>query len=82
MGVVYRFSAYHFLGQPQAIGRSFTAAFVWKKNYRQDWRCSSQVAWRSPTFRVPIGTETQHVGEAASANLKLYVQARRRRPHL
>ncbi len=68
IGVVYRFSAYHFLGQPQAIGdHSPQLSYGRKITGRLALQLSGGA--EITTFRVPVGTETQHVGGSASANL-------------
>jgi hypothetical protein len=68
IGVVYRFSTYHYLGQPQAIGdHSPQLSYGRKITGRLALRLSGGA--EITTFRAPIGGETQHVGGAAYASL-------------
>jgi hypothetical protein len=67
-GVVYRFSAYHFLGQPQAIGdHSPQLSYGRKITGRLALQLSGGA--EITTFRSPIAGETQHVGGSASASI-------------
>ena len=67
VGVVYRFSAYHFLGQSQAIGdHSAQLSYGRKITGRLALRLSGGA--EITTFRVAVGGETQHVGGAGNAN--------------
>jgi hypothetical protein len=69
IGVVYRFSAYHFLGQPQAIGdHSPQLSYGRKITGRLALQLSGGV--EITTFRVGLGGETQHLGGAARANFR------------
>lgn len=67
VGVVYRFSAYHFLGQPQAIGdHSPQLAYGRKITGRLALQVSGGAA--ITTFRVPVNGETRHLGGAGHAS--------------
>jgi hypothetical protein len=67
VGVVYRFSAYHFLGQPQAIGdHSPQLSYGRKITGRLALQLSGGA--EITTFRVPVGGETHHVGGAGHAS--------------
>ena len=68
LGLVYRFSAYHFLGQPQAIGdHSPQLSYGRKITGRLALQLSGGA--EITTFRTPISGETRHVGGAAYASI-------------
>jgi hypothetical protein len=68
IGVVYRFSAYHFLGQAQAIGdHSPQLSYGRKITGRLALLLSGGT--EITTFRVPVGGETHHIGGAARASM-------------
>ena len=67
VGVVYRFSAYHFLGQPQAIGdHSPQLSYGRKITGRLALRLSGGAD--ITTFRVAVGGETHHFGGSGHAS--------------
>ena len=69
IGVVYRFSAYHFLGQPQAIGDHSAQLSYGRKI---TGRLALQISGgpEITTFRVAaIGGDTRHIGGTARASL-------------
>jgi hypothetical protein len=67
VGVVYRFTGYHFTGLPQAIGdHVFNVAYSRRITGRL-----AVALFGGPEiteFRIPIGTETNHVGVAFGAS--------------
>jgi hypothetical protein len=68
IGVVYRFSAYHFPGDSQAYGdNAFSFAYGRKITGHLGLRVF--VGPEITNYRVPIGTTSQTVGFSASANL-------------
>jgi hypothetical protein len=68
LGVVYRLSSYHFLGQPQGIGdHSPQLSYGRKITGRLALQLSGGA--EITTFRMPVGGETQHVGGSASATI-------------
>ena len=73
IGVLYRFSAYHFTGLSQAIGdHVVNAAYSRKITGRL-----AIALFGGPEityFRVPIGTETDHVGVSFGANASYGLQ--------
>ena len=67
VGVVYRFSAYHFLGQPQAIGdHSPQLSYGRKITGRLGLELSGGA--EITTFRIPVGGETHHLGGSGRAS--------------
>ena len=67
IGVVYRFSAYHFLGQPQAIGdHSPQLSYGRKITGRLALQLSGGA--EITTFRAPVGGKTQQVGGSGHAS--------------
>lgn len=68
LGLLYRFSAYDFLGQPQAIrDHSPQLSYGRKITGRLALRVSGGA--EITTFRVPLIGQTNHLGGAANANL-------------
>jgi hypothetical protein len=68
VGVVYRFSTYHYPGQPQAIGdHSPLLSYGRKITGRLALQLSGGA--EITTFRVPIDGETRHVGGSAYATI-------------
>jgi hypothetical protein len=69
VGVFYRFTAYHYLAQPQAIGdHSPQLSYGRRITGRLALQLTGGV--EVTTFRVPINGDTRHVGGAASANIR------------
>ena len=66
LGVVYRFSAFHFLGQPQAIGDHSPQLSYGRKI---TGRLALQLSGGADitTFRVPVVGQTHHYGGAVHA---------------
>jgi hypothetical protein len=68
VGVVYRFAAYHFLGNPQAMGDHVAQiAYGRKITGRLALQLSGGVD--IPSFRVTVGTRRQQVNGSGSASL-------------
>src|SRR6202790_1718871 len=68
LGVLYRFTAYHFTGQPQAIGdHTFNVAYGRKITGRLG--LSLFAGPEIVTFRVPVGTTTQQTNLSVGASL-------------
>jgi hypothetical protein len=68
LGIVYRFAAYHFLGNPQAIGDHVAQiAYGRKITGRLALQLSGGVD--VPNLRVPVGTRRQQVNGSGSASL-------------
>ena len=68
VGVLYRFTAYHFTGLPQAIGdHVFNVAYSRKVTGRV--AISLFGGPEFTTFRIPIGTKTDRIGESFGASL-------------
>src|ERR1700688_857098 len=68
VGVLYRFTAYHFTGQPQAIGdHTFNLAYGRKITGRLGLSLSAGP--EIITFRVPVGTITQQTNLSLGASL-------------
>ena len=75
LGVLYRFSAYHFAGEPQAIG-DHTVQLAYGRKITG--RIALQL-FGGPDiaqFRIPIGASTQRISGAGAANL-IYTPAER-----
>ena len=68
VGVVYRFTSYHFLEQPQAIG-DHSPQLSYGRTITGRLALQLSGGAEISTFRVPTGGETQHVGGAASASI-------------
>jgi hypothetical protein len=68
LGILYRFSSYHFAGQPQAIG-DHTVQLAY--GHKITGRLALQLFGgpEMTRFRVPIGTSKQHISGAGAANL-------------
>jgi hypothetical protein len=68
LGVLYRFTAYHFTGQPQAIGdHTFNVAYGRKITGRLG--LSLFAGPEIVTFRIPVGTRTQQTNLSLGASL-------------
>jgi hypothetical protein len=68
IGVLYRFTGYHFAGTPQAIGdHVFNLAYSRKITGRM--AISLFAGPEITTFRIPIGTKTDQIGESFGASL-------------
>ncbi len=73
IGVVYRFTAYHYQGQPQAVGDS-TVSFAYGRKITRRIALQLFVGPDYTTYRVPIGTSSNSTSVAASADLKYNFQ--------
>lgn len=68
IGVVYRFTAYHYQGEPQALGdTTVSLAYGRKITHRMALQLFAGPDYT--TFRVPVGTSTSRLSAAFSANL-------------
>lgn len=68
IGVVYRFTAYHYQGEPQALGDT-TVSFAYGRKITQRMALQLFVGPDYTTFRVPIGTSNSKVSGSGSVNL-------------
>ncbi|SRR6266571_947830 len=73
IGILYRFSSFHFAGEPQALG-SHTASFVYTRKVAQRLGLSLSGGPQITMFRVPIGTSSRSTGFSAGVTLKYAVQ--------
>ncbi len=73
LGVSYRFTTYHFLGQSQAIG-NHSPRLSYGRTITGRLALQLNGGVEVTSFRVPINGETQHIGGAASANLQYEVE--------
>lgn len=73
IGVVYRFTSFHFAGQPQAIG-SHVANVVYTKKIAKRLGLSLSAGPQITTFRVAIGTDNRQIGASAGATLMYAVE--------
>jgi len=72
LGLSYRFTTYHFLGQPQAIGNN-SPRFSYGRAITGRLALQLTGGVEVTSFRVPINGQTQHVGGAATGNLEYQV---------
>jgi hypothetical protein len=74
LGVLYRFSAYRYIGNPQAFGDHVVQLSYGRKI---TGRLALQISGgpEITTFHAPIGNATNHIGESANATLN-YATAR------
>ena len=73
VGVVYRFSGYHYPGQPQAIGdQSFDIAYSRRITGRLALSVSGGPDWT--TFRVPIGKQKSKLSANASVGVNYAIE--------
>jgi len=68
IGVAYRFTAYHYENEPQALGDT-TVSLVYGRKITQRFAFQLMAGPEYTTFRVPIGTSTSRLSGAASVNL-------------
>lgn len=68
VGVMYRFSAYHFNGQPQAYGDS-SVSVVYGRKITQRLAFQAYAGPEFINYRVPVGGQTSQVSAMVSANL-------------
>jgi hypothetical protein len=73
VGLSYRFTTYHFLGQPQAIGNN-SPRFSYGRTITGKLALQLSGGVEVSSFRVPINGETQHIGGAGSAHLQYQVE--------
>ena len=73
IGVSYRFTTYHFLGQPQAIGNN-SPRFTYGRTITGRLALQLGGGVEVTTFRVPTNGETQHIGGAAHASLQYQLE--------
>ncbi len=73
IGVVYRFTAYHYQGQPQALGDS-TVSIAYGRKITRRVALQLFVGPDYTTYRVPIGTTSSSLSTAASVDLKYNFQ--------
>jgi len=73
VGLSYRFTTYHFLGQPQAIGNN-SPRFSYGRTITGRLALQLSGGVEVTSFRVPINGETRHIGGAASAHLQYEVE--------
>ena len=68
LGVVYRFTAYHFANEPQALGDQ-TVQFAYGRKLTGRLGLQLFGGPEITEFRVPVGPLTQHIAGAGAANL-------------
>ena len=68
IGVFYRFSAFHFNGEPQAYG-NHVANFVYTKKVSRLLALSLFGGPQITTYRVPVGSQTNDVSASGGASL-------------
>ncbi len=68
IGVVYRFTAYHYAGEPQALGDT-TVSIAYGRKITQRFALQLFAGPEYTTYRVPIGTTTSRMSGAASVSL-------------
>jgi len=68
IGVLYRFSAYHFVGQPQAIG-DHAVQFAYGRKITGRIALQLFGGPEITQLRVPIGTSDQYISGSGAANL-------------
>jgi hypothetical protein len=69
IGVVYRFTAYHYQGQPQALGDT-TVSFAYGRKITQRVAFQLFAGPDYTTYRVPIGTSSSRTSGSVSADLR------------
>jgi hypothetical protein len=69
VGVLYRFSSYHYSGEPQALG-NHVANFVYVKRMTRQLVLNLFGGPQITTYRVPIGSETVNIGASAGVTFK------------
>jgi len=73
IGVVYRFTGYHYAGEPQALG-NHVVNFVYARKISQRLAMSLSAGPQITTYRVPIGTQTQDISASGGATLNYAIQ--------
>ena len=68
IGVFYRFSSYHYSGNPEAIG-DHTVNFAYGRKISGRLALQLSGGPEITTFRVPIGTQTHRISGSGSAAL-------------
>jgi hypothetical protein len=68
IGVSYVFEAYHFEGEPQALG-SQSAVFTYSRKVTKKVALSLFAGPQITSYRVPVGNQTSNVGVYAGASL-------------
>ena len=66
IGLLYRFTAYHYTGEPQALG-NHVVNFVYVKKINQRLALSLFGGPQITTYRIPIGTATDNVSASGGA---------------
>jgi hypothetical protein len=75
IGILYRFSSFHYAGQPQALG-SHVANFVYTKKIAKRLGMSLYAGPQITTFRVKVGNDSQQIGASAGATLSYAMEHR------
>jgi hypothetical protein len=73
VGVVYRFTAYHYQGQPQALGDTIVS-FAYGRKITQRLALQLFAGPDYTTYRVPIGTSSSRFSGSASVDIKYNFQ--------
>jgi hypothetical protein len=68
LGVVYRFAAYHYQGQPQALGTHYVS-LAYSKKITGKLALQFLAGPEITTYRVPIGSDTHQTGFSVNANV-------------
>lgn len=68
IGVFYRFSAFHFTGEPQALG-SQSVSFIYSRKVARRLALNLFGGPQITNFRIPVGNETQKIGAMGGATL-------------
>jgi hypothetical protein len=68
IGIVYRFSGFHFSGEPQALG-NHVANFVYSKKIVQRLALTLSGGPQITTFRVPIGNSSNTISASGGVTL-------------
>jgi hypothetical protein len=69
IGLVYRFTAYHYQGEPQALG-DMTVSFAYGRKITRRLALQIFAGPDYTTYRVPIGTDSRRVSGSGSVDLK------------
>lgn len=73
LGVLYRFTAFHYSGEPQALGNQVVNV-VYVKKITQRMALSLFGGPQITTYRVPIGGQTQQVSGSGGVDLSYVVE--------
>jgi hypothetical protein len=73
LGLLYRFTAYHYTGEPQALG-NHVINVVYVKRVTQRLALSLFGGPQVTTYRVPIGTQTHSISGSGGATLNYAVE--------